>query len=59
MKSLPKIASIDPARRAASLTDEFKKFAFKGNVIIGGVFAREGGGRGRPYQRPGTAYGNS
>ncbi len=33
MTPLEKIGSIDPARAAFSLADEFKKFAFKGNVI--------------------------
>ncbi len=33
MNSLPKIGGIYPARRAITLLDEFKAFAFKGNVI--------------------------
>jgi large conductance mechanosensitive channel len=47
MKPLEKFGSIDPARAAFSLADEFKKFAFKGNVIdmavgviIGAAFAK-------------------
>jgi large conductance mechanosensitive channel len=41
------LADVDPAKRAFSLLDEFKTFAFKGNVIdlavgviIGGAFGR-------------------
>ena len=30
---LEKVASLDPAKKAFSLFDEFKNFAFKGNVI--------------------------
>jgi large conductance mechanosensitive channel len=33
MNPVPKIAGIDPAKKAFSLVDEFKAFAFKGNVI--------------------------
>jgi large conductance mechanosensitive channel len=33
MDSLQKVVLLDPAKRAFSLYDEFKKFAFKGNVI--------------------------
>jgi large conductance mechanosensitive channel len=47
MDPLGKINSIDPAKKAFSLLDEFKSFAFKGNVIdlavgviIGAAFAK-------------------
>ena len=47
MKPIDKLNALDPARTAASLADEFKKFAFKGNVIdmavgviIGGAFGK-------------------
>ena len=47
MDPLKSIASIDPARRALSVLDEFKNFALKGNVvdlavgvIIGAAFAK-------------------
>jgi large conductance mechanosensitive channel len=30
---LKKVAALDPAKKAFSLFDEFKAFAFKGNVI--------------------------
>lgn len=33
MEPLKKVASLAPAKSALSLLDEFKKFAFKGNVI--------------------------
>ncbi|OGJ85665.1 MAG: hypothetical protein A2268_16830 [Candidatus Raymondbacteria bacterium RifOxyA12_full_50_37] len=33
MNSVPKIAGLDPAKKAFSLFGEFKAFAFKGNVI--------------------------
>jgi large conductance mechanosensitive channel len=33
MNPVQKIAGIDPAKKAFSLVDEFKAFAFKGNVI--------------------------
>ena len=33
MNPVQKISGIDPAKRAFSLVDEFKSFAFKGNVI--------------------------
>lgn len=33
MESLKKLTALDPAKRAFSLLDEFKAFAFKGNVI--------------------------
>ena len=33
MNPMQKITAIDPAKRAFSLVDEFKSFAFKGNVI--------------------------
>ena len=33
MNPVKKIAAIDPAKKAFSLVDEFKTFAFKGNVI--------------------------
>jgi large conductance mechanosensitive channel len=33
MDPLKSISSLDPAKRAVSLFDEFKAFAFKGNVI--------------------------
>jgi large conductance mechanosensitive channel len=33
MNPIRKIAGIDPAKKAFSLVDEFKAFAFKGNVI--------------------------
>ena len=33
MDPLKSIGSIDPARRAFSMLDEFKNFAFKGNLI--------------------------
>jgi large conductance mechanosensitive channel len=33
MKPLKNLAAIDPAKKAFSLIDEFKMFAFKGNVI--------------------------
>jgi len=33
MNPVQKISGIDPARRAFSLVEEFKSFAFKGNVI--------------------------
>jgi large conductance mechanosensitive channel len=43
----PKIAGIDPAKKAFSLVEEFKSFAFKGNVvdmavgvIIGAAFGK-------------------
>jgi large conductance mechanosensitive channel len=45
--SLKKVVSLDPAKRAFTLIDEFKAFAFKGNVIdlavgviIGGAFGK-------------------
>jgi large conductance mechanosensitive channel len=44
---LEKVASLDPAKKAFSLLDEFKNFAFKGNVldlavgvIIGAAFGK-------------------
>ena len=44
---LRKVASLPPAKKAVSLLDEFKNFAFKGNVIdlavgviIGGAFGK-------------------
>ena len=47
MDPLKSIGSIDPARRALSVLDEFKNFALKGNVvdlavgvIIGAAFAK-------------------
>lgn len=47
MDPLKKVAELDPARRARTLLDEFKNFAFKGNVIdlavgviIGAAFGR-------------------
>ena len=47
MDPLSKMASLDPAKKAFTLFDEFKKFAFKGNVIdmavgviIGGAFGK-------------------
>jgi large conductance mechanosensitive channel len=47
MDPLKSIGSIDPARRALSVLDEFKDFALKGNVvdlavgvIIGAAFAK-------------------
>ena len=33
MDNLPKLPSLDPAKKVYSLFDEFKAFAFKGNVI--------------------------
>jgi len=33
MKPLQKITAIDPAKKAFTLMEEFKSFAFKGNVI--------------------------
>jgi large conductance mechanosensitive channel len=33
MNPMQKISAIDPAKKAFSLLDEFKAFAFKGNVI--------------------------
>jgi len=33
MEPLKKVAELDPAKKAFSLVDEFKNFAFKGNVI--------------------------
>ena len=33
MDSIQKVASLEPAKKAFSLFDEFKNFAFKGNVI--------------------------
>jgi large conductance mechanosensitive channel len=33
MKPLDRLSSLDPAKKAFSLVDEFKHFAFKGNVI--------------------------
>jgi large conductance mechanosensitive channel len=33
MNPIKKITGIDPAKKAMSLVDEFKAFAFKGNVI--------------------------
>lgn len=33
MDRLSSVASLDPARKAVSLLEEFKAFAFKGNVI--------------------------
>ena len=33
MNSAQKVSSSDPARKAATLVEEFKSFAFKGNVI--------------------------
>src|SRR6516162_3915682 len=33
MDTLNSLRSLDPAKRASSLFDEFKAFAFKGNVI--------------------------
>ena len=33
MNPIQKISGIDPAKKAMSLVDEFKAFAFKGNVI--------------------------
>lgn len=33
MEPLKKVADLDPAKKAFSLVDEFKNFAFKGNVI--------------------------
>src|SRR5215471_5756442 len=33
MDPLQKMAALNPAKKALSLFDEFKKFAFKGNVI--------------------------
>jgi large conductance mechanosensitive channel len=33
MHPLDKVASLDPTKKAFSLLDEFKAFAFKGNVI--------------------------
>lgn len=33
MESLKKLSALDPAKKAFSLVDEFKAFAFKGNVI--------------------------
>ena len=47
MEPLKVVTSLDPAKRAFSLLDEFKQFAFKGNVIdlavgviIGAAFGR-------------------
>lgn len=47
MDPLKNLSALDPARKAVSLYDEFKKFAFKGNVIdlavgviIGTAFAK-------------------
>src|ERR1700687_462803 len=47
MDPLKKVAALEPARRAFSIWDEFKNFAFKGNVIdlavgviIGTAFAK-------------------
>ncbi|MEX0728120.1 MAG: large conductance mechanosensitive channel protein MscL [Planctomycetaceae bacterium] len=47
MEPFKKLTEIDPARVTFSLYDEFRKFAFKGNVIdlavgvvIGGAFAK-------------------
>ena len=47
MEPLNKLSEVDPARVTFSLYEEFKKFAFKGNVIdlavgvvIGGAFAK-------------------
>lgn len=33
MESLKKVAGLDPTKKALSLFEEFKSFAFKGNVI--------------------------
>lgn len=33
MESIKKLTALDPAKKAFSLLDEFKAFAFKGNVI--------------------------
>ena len=47
MEPLKAVTSLDPAKKAFSLLDEFKQFAFKGNVIdlavgviIGAAFGR-------------------
>ena len=47
MDAMKKAAALDPTRKAMTLLDEFKKFAFKGNVIdlavgviIGGAFGK-------------------
>jgi large conductance mechanosensitive channel len=47
MDPLKKVTSMEPAKKAFSLVDEFKNFAFKGNVIdlavgviIGAAFGR-------------------
>jgi len=47
MKQLQDLAASEPAKKVYSLWDEFKKFAFKGNVVdlaigvvIGAAFAR-------------------
>jgi large conductance mechanosensitive channel len=47
MKALDSMASVDPTKKALSLWEEFKQFAFKGNVIdlavgviIGAAFAK-------------------
>src|SRR6516162_5041171 len=47
MDTLNSLRSLDPAKRASSLFDEFKAFAFKGNVvdlavgvIIGAAFGK-------------------
>jgi large conductance mechanosensitive channel len=47
MTPLEKLSSLDPAKTAFSLVDEFKQFAFKGNfidmavgVIIGAAFGK-------------------
>ena len=33
MNSITKLTGVDPAKKALTLLDEFKRFAFKGNVI--------------------------
>jgi large conductance mechanosensitive channel len=47
MDPIPRVTALEPARRAAALYDEFKQFAFKGNVvdlavgvIIGAAFGK-------------------